>query len=116
MLWLKWTPGRGGKPPVVVPGPGSKPVRQEIRINKVLTAVRMFLLHGVTNETVPGWVLEQIYEVGDTREIHLRCRPPPDQGGGNNQRAYSLRSAARRERTRARPPRLVLISPSTRAT
>ncbi|MCX4721879.1 site-specific integrase [Streptomyces virginiae] len=45
MLWLKWTPGRGGKrASVVVPGPGSKPVRQEIRVNKVVTAVRMFLL------------------------------------------------------------------------
>ncbi|MFD3657793.1 tyrosine-type recombinase/integrase [Streptomyces sp. NPDC058620] len=69
MLWLKWTPGRGGNAPVVVPGPGAKPVRGEIRVNKVLTAVRMFLLYGVTNKLVPASVLEQIYEVGDTRDL-----------------------------------------------
>lgn len=69
MLWLKWTPGRGANAPVVVPGPGSKPVRAEIRVNKVLTAVRMFLLYAVTNKLVPGSVLEQIYEVGDTRDL-----------------------------------------------
>ncbi|CDR10123.1 predicted protein [Streptomyces iranensis] len=69
MLWLKWTPGRGGDAPVVVPGPGSKPIRGEIRVNKVLTAVRMFLLYAVTNKLVPAWVLEQIYEVGDTRDL-----------------------------------------------
>ncbi|MFD3803686.1 tyrosine-type recombinase/integrase [Streptomyces sp. NPDC058619] len=70
MLWLKWAPGRGGKKTsVVVPGPGSKPVRQEARRNKVLTAVRMFLLHALTEKTVPGWVLEQIYEVGDSSDL-----------------------------------------------
>ncbi|MGW3873033.1 hypothetical protein ACWD95_27500 [Streptomyces sp. NPDC005069] len=40
MLWLKWTPGRGGNAPVVVPGPGAKPVRAEIRVNKVLASAR----------------------------------------------------------------------------
>ncbi|WP_234314364.1 MULTISPECIES: tyrosine-type recombinase/integrase [unclassified Streptomyces] len=75
MLWLKWTPGRGGKEgTVVVPGPGAKPVRQEARRNKVLTAVRMFLLHGVTEKTVPGWVLEQLYEVGDTRDLPVSAQ------------------------------------------
>lgn len=77
MLWLKWTPGHGSNAPVVTPGPGVKPVRGEIRVNKVLTAVRMFLFYGVTNKLVPAWVLEQIYEVGDTRDL-------PDQAQGEN--------------------------------
>jgi hypothetical protein len=42
MLWLKWTPGNGGQRRLVVPGPGTKPIRGESRINKVLTAVRIF--------------------------------------------------------------------------
>jgi site-specific recombinase XerD len=69
MLWLKWTPGNGGNAQVVVPGPGTRPVRREIRVNKVLTAVRMFLLYAITNKMVPAWVLEQIYEVGGTRDL-----------------------------------------------
>ncbi|MGW6151738.1 hypothetical protein ACWFRM_01190 [Streptomyces sp. NPDC055144] len=69
MLWLQWTPGRGDNAPVVVPGPGAKPVRAESRVNKVLTAVRMFLLYAVTNKMVPAWVLEQIYEIGDTPDL-----------------------------------------------
>lgn len=75
MLWLKWTPGCGSNAPAVVPGPGAKPVRGEIRVNKVLTAVRMFLLYAVTNRMAPAWVLEQIYEVGETRDL-----PEPAQG------------------------------------
>ncbi|MCX5317981.1 tyrosine-type recombinase/integrase [Streptomyces sp. NBC_00154] len=69
MIWLKWTPGRSGSRQVVVPGPGSKPVRGEIRINKVLTAVRMFLLHAVANKAAPTWVLEQLYEIGDDLDL-----------------------------------------------
>ncbi|MEU7159174.1 hypothetical protein AB0A98_22455 [Streptomyces chrestomyceticus] len=52
VLWLRWTPGRGGQHRVVVPGPGSKPVREDRRINKVLTAIRMFLIHAVNNKEV----------------------------------------------------------------
>ncbi|WP_326720423.1 tyrosine-type recombinase/integrase [Streptomyces sp. NBC_00243] len=74
MLWLKWTPGNGGWRQVVVPGPGSKPVRGEIRINKVLTAVRMFLVHAVTNKAAPTWVLEQIYELGDDLDLPAEAR------------------------------------------
>jgi integrase/recombinase XerD len=73
MLWLKWTPGDGGQHRVV-PGPGSEPVRSSKRINKVLTAVRGFLAHGVVNKTVPGWVLEQIYELGDTNDLPFEAR------------------------------------------
>lgn len=42
MLWLKWNPGGDESVRVVVPGPGSKQVRRESRINKVLTSVRGF--------------------------------------------------------------------------
>ncbi|MGV9879216.1 tyrosine-type recombinase/integrase [Streptomyces sp. NPDC003006] len=69
ILWLRWTPGRGGQHRVVVPGPGAKPVRGDRRINKVLTGVRMFLLHAIANEEAPAWVLEQIYEPGDSRDL-----------------------------------------------
>ncbi|UKY54828.1 hypothetical protein [Streptomyces inhibens] len=54
MLWLKWTLGNSGQRRVVGPGPGVKPVRGENRINKVLTAVRMFLVHAVVNKAAPG--------------------------------------------------------------
>ncbi|QKW52672.1 tyrosine-type recombinase/integrase [Streptomyces buecherae] len=74
MLWLKWTPGNGGQHRTVVPGPGSKPVRGDKRINKVLTAVRGLLTHGVVNKTVPGWVLEQVYELGDTNDLPFEAR------------------------------------------
>ncbi|MEV6048346.1 site-specific integrase [Streptomyces xanthochromogenes] len=79
MLWLRWTPGNGGRCQNVVPGPGTKPVRGEIRINKVLTAVRMFLSHAVVNEAVPAWVLEQIYELGDSLDLPAEAR---GEGGG----------------------------------
>jgi site-specific recombinase XerD len=74
MLWLKWTPGNGGQRRVVVPGPGTKPVRGERRINKVLTAVRMFLVHAVVNKAAPTGVLEQIYELGDDRDLPQEAR------------------------------------------
>ncbi|MFK0113911.1 hypothetical protein [Streptomyces sp. NPDC091217] len=74
MIWLKWTPGNGGQRRVVVPGPRAKPVRGERRINKVLTAVRMFLVHAVVNKAAPVWALEQIYELGDDCDLPLEAR------------------------------------------
>lgn len=74
MLWLRWTPGNGGQRQVVVPGPGSEPVRRDGRINKVLTAVRMFLVHAVVNKAAPAWVLEQIYELGDDRDLPMAAK------------------------------------------
>lgn len=74
MLWLKWTPGNGGQCRVVVPGPGSKPVRGSGRVNGVLTAVRGFLVHAAVNKSVPGWVVEQLYEVGDTNDLPFEAR------------------------------------------
>ncbi|ALV33239.1 recombinase XerD [Streptomyces sp. CdTB01] len=89
MLWLKWTPGDGGQHVTVMPGPGSKPVRGESRINKVLTAVRMFLAHAVVNKVVPTWVLEQLYELGDDRDLPYEAR------GENGGLRYRLRARHR---------------------
>ncbi|MFZ4302657.1 tyrosine-type recombinase/integrase [Streptomyces cinereoruber] len=83
VLWLRWTPGDGGRRGVVVPGPGAPPVRGESRINKVLTAIRMFLTHAVVNKAAPAWVLEQIYEVGDDRDLPMDAR---GESGGLRQR------------------------------
>ncbi|MFB7191705.1 hypothetical protein ACFCZT_41940 [Streptomyces sp. NPDC056230] len=59
---------------IVVPGSGARPVRGDGRINKVLTALRMFLVHAVAEGAVPGWVVEQLYEVGDDRDLPLEAR------------------------------------------
>lgn len=73
MVWLRWAPGNGGRRQAVVPGPGT-PVRGDARINKVLTAVRMFLLHAVVNKVAPAWALEQLYELGDDRDLPVEAR------------------------------------------
>ncbi|MGW0771794.1 tyrosine-type recombinase/integrase [Streptomyces sp. NPDC002676] len=67
-------PGNGGQRQVAVPGPGTKPVRGDARINKVLTAVRMFLVHAVINKAVPASVLEQLYELSDDHDLPLAAR------------------------------------------
>ncbi|MFE7244429.1 tyrosine-type recombinase/integrase [Streptomyces sp. NPDC057580] len=74
MLWLRWTPGNNSGARVVVPGPGGKPVRGDSRINAVLTAVRMFLAHAVVDKVAPAWILEQIYELGDDRDLPAEAR------------------------------------------
>ncbi|MFE4496435.1 tyrosine-type recombinase/integrase [Streptomyces niveus] len=86
MLWLRWTPGNGGQLRTVVPGPGADPVRGDRRINKVLTAVRMFLVHAVANKVVPARVLEQIYEVGDIGDL------PADARGEDSGMPHRLRA------------------------
>ncbi|MFJ8605554.1 tyrosine-type recombinase/integrase [Streptomyces shenzhenensis] len=40
----------------------------------MLTAVRMFLLHAVVNKVAPAWVLEQLYELGDDRDLPVEAR------------------------------------------
>lgn len=61
-------------------------MRGESRINKVLTAVRMFLSHRIANKAVPGWVVEQLYEVGDTRDLPAEAQ---GEGGGMRLRLRS---------------------------
>ncbi|MFC7308945.1 tyrosine-type recombinase/integrase [Streptomyces monticola] len=74
ILWLRWTPGRGGQHRIVVPGPGTKAVRGNRRINQVLTGIRMFLVHAVGANEAPAWVLEQIYELGDSLDLPLEAQ------------------------------------------
>ncbi|MFF0542670.1 tyrosine-type recombinase/integrase [Nocardia thailandica] len=66
IVWLRYT-GRDGS--AVLAGPGVVPLRSDSRINKVLVATRGFLTFAVAAKEVPGWVLEQVYEVGDTRDL-----------------------------------------------
>jgi integrase/recombinase XerD len=74
MIWLCWAPGSGSQRRTVVPGPGARPVRGDGRINKVLTAVRMFLVHAVVNKEAPAWVLDLVYELGDDRDLPVEAR------------------------------------------
>jgi integrase/recombinase XerD len=71
ITWLKYTPTDGGW---VVPGPGVKPVRGDGRINRVLVAVRGFLSFAVVNKEAPQWVLGQIYELADSRDLPLEAQ------------------------------------------
>lgn len=61
--------GDGGPNAVVLAGPGHRPVRGERRINAVLTAVRGFVVHAVTNGDAPGSLLPLIYELADNRDL-----------------------------------------------
>ncbi len=71
IVWLRYTP-TGGKR--VVRGPGAVPVRQPARINKVLTATRGFLSFAVIAKQAPASVMEQLYEIGDTRELPMQAQ------------------------------------------
>ncbi|MGV9680273.1 tyrosine-type recombinase/integrase [Nocardia sp. NPDC003482] len=83
MVWLKFTPARGGR---VVMGPGAEPVRKEKRINRVLVATRGFLTFAVMAEEAPEWVIEQLYELGDSRDL-------PDAAQGESSRLrYRMRA------------------------
>ncbi|MFD6857899.1 tyrosine-type recombinase/integrase [Rhodococcus sp. NPDC060090] len=84
MVWLKYTPARGGG--WVVMGPGAAPVRTESRINKILVATRGFLVFAVTAREAPGEVMDQLFEIGDTRDL-----PTVAQGEASRLR-YRLRA------------------------
>ncbi|WP_312880218.1 tyrosine-type recombinase/integrase [Actinokineospora xionganensis] len=71
MVWLKYVPAGDGP---VVTGPGAKPVRSDGRINRVLVAVRRFLSFAVVNKEAPQWVLGQIYELADSRDLPLEAQ------------------------------------------
>jgi integrase len=49
-------------------------VRGARRINGILVAVRGFLAHAVTEREAPGWVLEQLYQLGDSRDLPLQAQ------------------------------------------
>ncbi len=71
MTWLKHTPADGG---AVVPGPGAKPARGERRINRVLVATRGFLVFAVNGGQAPPWVVSQLFEVADIRDLPVAAR------------------------------------------
>ncbi|MFB0631375.1 tyrosine-type recombinase/integrase [Streptomyces sp. AB3(2024)] len=73
ILWLKWQTSRSeGR--TAPPGSGTESARGARRINGVLVAVRGFLAHAVTERSIPGWVLEQLYQVGDTRDLPAQAQ------------------------------------------
>lgn len=81
MFWLRHSPGNDRE---VVAGPGSEPVRGPRRINTVLAGVREFLAHGTTLGTVPMFVLSQLYEIADDRDL-----PPEARGEGSGLRYFA---------------------------
>jgi integrase/recombinase XerD len=86
MTWLKYTPTGDGQ---VMPGPGARPARGAGRINRVLVAVRGFLSFAVVHKEAPQWVLGQIYELADTRDLPLEAQ------GEDGGLSYRLRARHR---------------------
>jgi hypothetical protein len=76
ITWLKYSPV--DRSAGVGRGPGADRVRGERRINRVLVAVRGFLVFAVTAKEAPGWVLEQLYELADTRDLPLMAQGESD--------------------------------------
>ena len=71
MTWLKYTPAWGG---TLVQGPGATPARGERRINRVLVATRGFLVFAVNGGEAPQWVLSQLFEVADARDLPVAAQ------------------------------------------
>ncbi|WUV46693.1 site-specific integrase [Nocardia vinacea] len=82
ITWLKYS--ADGKK--VVSGPGVAPVRKAARINKVLTATRGFLSFAVVAKEAPLSVMEQLYEIGDSRDL------PTEAQGETSTLRYRLRA------------------------
>lgn len=76
MTWLKYIPAGGDD--AVVLGPGARPARSEGRINRVLVATRGFLVFAVTNKQAPSWVLGQLYELADSRDLPMEAQSEAD--------------------------------------
>lgn len=68
MIWLRHAPSRPDPHPVFT-GPGMKDVRGPRRVNAVLAAVREFLKHAVGTGEAPTWIIGQLYEIGDGRDL-----------------------------------------------
>jgi site-specific recombinase XerD len=94
MTWLKYVPAGGGP---LAQGPGARPVRGEKQVNNVLTATRGLLVFAVNNGEAPQWIVQQLYEVADTRNLPLEA-----QGEGTALR-YRMR-ARHRLKEPDRPP------------
>ncbi|HUB55515.1 MAG TPA: tyrosine-type recombinase/integrase [Mycobacterium sp.] len=70
----------------MIAGPGAEPVRTTGRVNKILTATRGFLSFAVIAKEAPGWVIEQLYEIADTRDL------PAEAQGEASELRYRLRA------------------------
>jgi integrase/recombinase XerD len=71
MTWLKYVPAGGGP---LAQGPGARPVRGERQINRVLIPTRGLLVFAVDCGEAPEWVIPQLYEVADTRNLPLAAQ------------------------------------------
>lgn len=92
ITWLKYQPAAG---PRVIPGPGAEPVRSVARINRILVAVRGFLAFAVVAKEVPASVMDQLYEMGDSRDLPAEAR------GEDSSLRYRLRARHRMSEPRA---------------
>ncbi|MFF1423182.1 tyrosine-type recombinase/integrase [Streptomyces sp. NPDC058280] len=73
MVWLKYAPQQPTSAPVI-PRQGTKEVRGPRRVNVVLAAVREYLKYAVSIGSAPTWVIDQLYEVGDGRDLPTEVR------------------------------------------
>ncbi|MEU7180996.1 MULTISPECIES: tyrosine-type recombinase/integrase [Streptomyces] len=73
IVWLRHAPQRPSAAAVFT-GPGAKTVRGPRRVNAVLAAVREFLKYAVSTGGAPAWVLDQLYEIGDSRDLPAEVR------------------------------------------
>ena len=114
ILWLRFTP-KGARDTVVRPGPGARPVRGERRINVVLVAVRAFLLFAVSDGQVAGYVIGQLYDVADTRDLPSAARG--EENGGPRQRLAARHRLKEPERpvTRLADAEIVAMLEETRS-
>ena len=86
ITWLKYVPAGGGP---LAQGPGARPVRGEGQVNNVMIATRGLLVFAVDGGEAPQWVIPQLYEVADTRNLPLEA-----QGEGTAPR-YRMRARHR---------------------
>lgn len=116
VTWLRYGSKEttGIEPPsgLVLAGPGAEHVRGAARIENVLTGVRQFLCHGITNKTVPGEVLAQLYEVAEGRDLPLEARSA---GMGYRMKARHRVKVPRKPRDRASDAEIVALFSACRS-
>ncbi|MET9030461.1 site-specific integrase [Nocardia sp. NPDC004168] len=84
ILWLRHTPAQGR-----ARGSASDPARSDARINKILTATRGFLSFAVVDGQAPQAVMDQLYEMADSRDLPLAAQ------GESSALRYRLRARHR---------------------
>jgi site-specific recombinase XerD len=101
MAWLAHAgpPAPGGATRVVLPGPGTQPVRGARRINGVLAAVRGMTVHGVAAGQASGHLVPLLYEVADDRDL------PGEARAGDGRMSWRMRARHRACEAEAPVPR-----------